>query len=285
MMKKQAEHTTGNLLYSNLEKYQSIDVDKDWEDVREKAGLGKRRKVSLLWRVAAIAIVILGVGFLSKQYILVPDLLFIETGEKHTKILLPDGSLVHLNSFSGLTYPEKFRRSRQVSLIGEGFFEVKRDPQRPFLVNINELASVEVLGTSFNVNASNENKTVSVQVVEGKVSFSANKIDGTGTILVMNEQAVLKDGEILKNDRPNRNFLSWKTGIIYFDREKISRVIDILSSYYNREFIMDPSVDKDLVFTSTIDNQELEDVLEEISLVLKLLITYNPDAITISKQD
>jgi transmembrane sensor len=284
MMKKQAEHTTGNLLYSNLEKYQSIDVEKDWEDVREKAGLGKRKKVSLLWRVAAIAIVILGIGFLSKQYILAPDLLFIETNEKHTEILLPDGSLVHLNSHSRLTYPEKFRRSRQVSLNGEGFFEVKRDPQRPFLVSINALATVEVLGTSFNVNAPKEDQTVKVQVVEGKVSFSANKQNGTGTILLMNEQAVLKDGEILKDDRPNRNFLSWKTGIINFEQEKVSRVLDILSSYYNREFIMEHDVDKDLVFTSTIDNQELEDVLEELSLVLELKITYNPDAITISKQ-
>ncbi len=284
-MKKQAEHTIGNPLYSNLEKYQSIDADKDWENVREKAGLGKRKKVSLLWRVAAIAIVILGVGILSKQYILLPDLLFIETGEKHAEILLPDGSLVHLNSHSRLTYPEKFRRSRQVTLNGEGFFEVKKNPQHPFLVNINELATVEVLGTSFNVNAPQEGQTVKVQVVEGRVSFSANEKDGTGTILVMNEQAVLRDGEILKNDRPNRNFLSWKTGIIYFEQEKISSLLDILSSYYNREFIMDPGVDKDLVFTSTIDNQELEDVLEELSLVLELKITYNPDAITISKQD
>ncbi len=284
-MKKQAEHTIGNPLYSNLEKYQSIDVDKDWEDVREKAGLGKRRKVSLFWRVAAIAIVILGVGFLSKQYILVPDLLFIKTGEKHAEILLPDGSLVHLNSHSMLTYPEKFRKSRQVSLNGEGFFEVKRDPQRPFLVIINELASVEVLGTSFNVNAIPEGQTIKVQVVEGKVSFSANKQNGPGTILVMNEQAVLRDGEILKDDLPNKNFLSWKTGIIYFEQENVSSVLDILSSYYNREFIMGPGVDTDLVFTSTIINQELEDVLEELSLVLELKITYNPDAITISKQN
>ena len=284
-MKKQAEHTTGNPLYSNLEKYQSINVEKDWENVRAKAGLGKRRKVSLVWRVAAIAIVILGVGFLSKQYILAPDLLFIETAENHEEVFLPDGSIVQLNSHSQLTYPEKFRRNRYVSLSGEGFFEVTKDPQRPFLVNINELASVEVLGTSFNVNASNANKTVNVQVVEGKVSFSANKKDGSGTILVMNEQAILKDGEILKNDRPNRNFLSWKTGIIYFEQENITRVLDVLNTYYSREIILNADVDKDLVFTSTIDNQELEDVLVELSLVLDLIITYNPDAITISKQN
>jgi len=284
-MKKQAEHTTGNPLYSNLEKYQSIDVETDWANVRDKSGLGKRRKISLVWRVAAIAIVILGVGVLSKQYTLAPDLLFIETGEHHEEVLLPDGSLVHLNSHSRLTYPEKFRRSRQVSLNGEGFFEVKRDPQRPFLVNINELAYVEVLGTSFNVNALQEGQSIKVQVVEGKVSFSANKKDGRGTILVMNEQAVLRDGEILKNTRPNRNFLSWKTGIIYFEQENISRVLDVLSTYYNREIVLNADVNKDLVFTSTIENQELEDVLEEISLVLELKITYNPDAITISKQN
>ncbi len=228
---------------------------------------------------------LLGVGFLSKQYILTPDLLFIETAENRTEVILPDGSLVHLNSHSSLTYPEKFNRNRYVSLSGEGFFEVTKDPKRPFKVDILELASVEVLGTSFNVNGSNTKKTVNVQVVEGKVSFSANKKDGSGTILVMNEQAELREGEILKNDRPDRNFLSWKTGIIYFEQENISRVLDVLNTYYSREIILNEDVDKDLVFTSTINNQELEDVLEELSLVLDLKITYNPDAITISKRN
>ena len=282
-MKKQPEHTTGNSPFSNLEKYQSIDVEKDWENVRDKAGFGKRRNVSLFWRVAAIAIVILGVGALANQYIFTPDMLAVASGDNQKEVVLPDGSLVHLNSDSRLTYPKKFRRSRQVTLSGEGFFEVKRDPQRPFLVNINELASVEVLGTSFNINSQLEGQTIKVQVVEGRVSFSANNQNGTGTILVMNEQAVMKDSEIAKTKAQDRNFLSWKTGIIYFDQEKISIVLDLLSSYYDIEFIMDPSIDKDLVFTSTIDNQELEDVLEEISLVLELKITYNPDAITISK--
>lgn len=284
-MKKQAEHTTGNPLYSNLEKYQSIDVAKDWENVRAKAGLGKRRKVSLVWRVAAIAIVILGVGFLSKQYILTPDILFIETGENHEEVILPDGSVVHLNSYSQLTYPEKFKRNRYVSFSGEGFFEVTKDPKRPFKVNIHELASVDVLGTSFNISSTQEGQVIKVQVVEGRVSFSANKKDGSGTILVMNEQAELRDGEILKNDQPDRNFMSWKTGIIYFEHENITRVLDVLNTYYSREIILNKDVDKDLVFTSTINNQELEDVLEELSLVLDLIITYSPDAITISKRN
>ena len=261
-----------------------MDVENDWKNVREKAGFGNKRKINIFWRAAAIVVVILGVGVLSKQYIFSPDMHIIATGDNHKEILLPDGSQVHLNSHSQLTYPEKFKRSRHVSLSGEGFFEVKRDPKSPFKVHINEVASVEVLGTSFNVNAPNESKTVRVQVVEGKVSFSANNQNGSGTILVMNEQAVLRDGEIFKNDQPNRNFLSWKTGIIYFEQDKISSVIEILSSYYNREIILDPAVDQELIFTSAIDNQELEDVLEEISLVLKLIITYNPDAIKISKQ-
>ena len=285
MMKKQAEHTVGNPLFSNLEKYQSIDVKTDWENVRAKAGIGKRRRVTIFWQVAAVAIVILGVGFLSNQYILPPDMQVVSSGENQKEVILPDGSLVHLNSQSQLTYPEKFRRNRNVELDGEGFFEVKKDPKRPFKLDVNELASVEVLGTSFNVKASNANKTVNVQVVEGKVSFSAKEKDGSGTILVMNEQAELRDGEILKSDRPNRNFLSWKTGIIYFEQENISRVLDVLNTYYSREIILSEDVDKDLVFTSTINNQELEDVLEELSLVLDLKITYNPDAITISKRN
>jgi hypothetical protein len=59
---------------------------------------------------------------------------------------------------------------------------------------------------------------------------------------------------------------------------------DQLEEHYNRTIILDKGISKDMVFTSTIDNQKLEDVLEEISLVLELTITYNPDNIKISKQ-
>ena len=270
MMKKKTKYTTENHRFTNLEEFQSIDVEGDWNVVKNRMNFRKNRTISTVWRVAAIAILLLGVGFIAKQYVLnPPEIIIAVTAEEQKEVLLPDGSLVFLDRYSELTYPEKFRKNlRQVSLTGVGFFEVTHDPSKPFLVNVADRANVEVLGTSFNIYAPAEGESVSVQVVEGKVAFYAHgKVDAR-KILEKDDQAEMQNGIIEKNARINANFLSWKTGIIKFDQESIEQVIDALGTHYNREILLDPLVDTQLTFTSVIDNQELESVLEEMSLVL-----------------
>ena len=68
--------------------------------------------------------------------------------------------------------------------------------------------------------------------------------------------------------------LSWKTGILYFDQSFIGDVVNQLENHYKMKILLDEDVPADLQFTSTIDNQELESVLEEMSMVLGLEITY-----------
>lgn len=99
----------------------------------------------ILWRAAAIAILMLSIGFLAKQYIQNPPASIIaRSGEEQKVIQLPDGSQVFLNKNTALTYPEKFRRNnRQVKLTGEGFFEVTKNPHKPFVVNVADRANVE----------------------------------------------------------------------------------------------------------------------------------------------
>jgi len=270
MMKKETKYTTENHRFTNLEKFQSIDVEGDWNVVRNRMNFQKNRKISTVWRVAAIAILLLGVGFIVQLYVLNPPAtIVIMTAEEQGVVLLPDGSQVFLNRYSELTYPEKFRKNnRQVSLTGVGFFEVAHNPSRPFRVNVADRANVEVLGTSFNIHAPAEGERVSVQVVEGKVAFYAHGQVETRKILEKDDQAEMQNGIIEMNSRINANFLSWKTGILHFDQESLEQVIEDLGTHYNREIVIDPSVDTQLIFTSVIDNQELESVLEEMSLVL-----------------
>jgi len=269
-MKKETKYTTENHQFTNLEKFQSIDVEGDWNVVKHRMDFPKNRRISTVWRAAAIAILLLGVGFIAKQYVLnPPEIIIAMTGEEQKEVLLPDGSQVFLNRYSQLTYPEKFRKNnRQVSLTGVGFFEVTHDPSKPFQVNVADQANVEVLGTSFNIHAPAEGESVSVQVVEGRVAFYAQGKVETRKILEKDDQAEIQNGIIEMNTRINANFLSWKTGILYFDQESMEQVIDALGTHYNREIMLDPSVDTQLTFTSVIDNQELESVLEEMSLVL-----------------
>ncbi|MEN8203802.1 MAG: FecR domain-containing protein [Bacteroidota bacterium] len=286
-MKKQTKYDPENLDFSNLENFQSIDVEGDWSMVKDRLGFTKTRRSLTIWQAAAVIILVLSVGFLAKQYILnPPELIIATTGEEKKDVILPDGSQVHLNVHSTLSYQEKFRRNnRKVNLSGEGFFKILRDPGRPFTVNMDDRATVEVLGTSFNINAPLHNNEVRVQVVEGSVAFYRSGERESRAILKKGDQAELRMGQIVLNSNPDPNFLSWKSGILYFDQSLIADVVNQLEKHYNREIILDENIPNDISFTSTIYNQKLEDVLEEMSLVLELTITYNPDAITISKRN
>ena len=285
-MKEQKTYRPEKQLYSNLENFQSIDVEGDWALVKGRIGFRPTRKLTSLFQVAAILIMLLTVGFLTKVFLLnPPEMIVAATGQNQQEFNLTDGSIIHLNAHSELHYPEKFRRnSRTVSLTGEGFFQVSSDPGRPFLVNVNDRATVEVLGTSFNIKSQPLTQEIGVQVVEGQVAFYTAEDKKSTTILNKGDQASWQDGQISLKTLPDLNFLSWRTGILYFRQSPIAEVVKQLEEHYNRKILLDTSISQDLTFTSTIDNQELEDVLEEMSLVLDLIITYNPDTIVISKQ-
>jgi len=285
-MKKQPKYDPENLDFSNLENFQSIDVEEGWNQVKERIEFRRTKKTLSIWQVAAVITLIVSVGFLATQYLLNPPELIIATsGEEQKEVVLPDGSQVHLNKNSELTYPEKFsRKSRKVSLSGEGFFKILRDPEKKFSVNMSDRATVEVLGTSFNIKAPLHSQETRVQVIEGSVAFYSAGERESRTRLKKGDHAEIHQGQILVNANQEPNFLSWQTGILYFNQSPIVDVVDQLEKHYNRIIILEENISDDISFTSIIDNQELEDVLEEMSLVLRLKITYNPDAITISKQ-
>ncbi|RRA98101.1 FecR family protein [Larkinella rosea] len=99
------------------------------------------------------------------------DLVEVENQTKPTRlIVLPDGSSVLLKKGSKLSYPTYFNRNvREIYLTGEAFFEIAKDPTRPFYVFANEIVT-KVLGTSFNVRAFPDDKRIQVTVKTGKVS-------------------------------------------------------------------------------------------------------------------
>ena len=197
---------------------------------------------------------------------------------------LQDGSRVTLNSNSELSYPEKFRGGkREVLLKGEAFFEVERNPDKPFRVSIEHKAMVEVLGTSFNIRSEQSGEAIKVLVVEGRVAFTGTTKERPGMILEKDEQATMTHGTLRRDKVVNKNMLSWKTGILCFDQSFIGDVVAELEVHYMRDIILDEDIPRDLKFTSTIDNQDIESVLEELSLVLGLTVSYEDNKVHISK--
>ena len=275
----------------NIKSFQSDDADEDWLKIKKRINFGSRRHIAPAFlkenvirflRVAAVLIILMGIGFLAKQFIFrTPDMITVSTGDFKNEIMLPDGSSVFLNKYSELKYPEKFQRNhRQVDLKGEGYFDVTPDPDKLFRIKIRAHAIIEVLGTSFNLKSDSTDGSVDIHVISGKVAFFTPETEYNKTVLIKGEQAVLRKGAIYVTKSNDKNFLSWKTGVLNFNDEKIENVLRELSKFYKKEFKLRNTGKRDIRLTSSFDNQEMENVLEEIKLVLNLDYSLNADTIT-----
>jgi transmembrane sensor len=193
-------------------------------------------------------------------------------------IILPDGSVVTLNRNSKLTFSRSFSGNiREVSITGEGFFEVKPDASRPFVITAGN-AQIKVLGTSFNVCAYPEEETVDVVVETGKVQVTCGVISKTPSynlILSPGEKGTVskKDLTLEKSLNADRNITAWRTRQFVFDETPLSDVIATLEKvYFTNIQIVDPAIN-DLVLTASFNDQPVEFILDVIRLTFNLEFT------------
>jgi len=255
----------------NLSAFMEIDTEKDWKSVSKRMGFGPRRLFRPIWWAAASIILLLGIGGLSLGlFTQNPTMLVHHSSSAQEQLVLPDGTLVSLNASSSLSWPESFgRNARKVQLEGEAFFTVKRDEDRPFLVNVAEQAQVEVLGTRFSVRS--EEDMITVLVEEGKVAFSPMTKNSSKIILEKQQQAVLSGTRISRTSF-DANQISWHTGTLHFEETPLKDVLISLSRHFGRKIIPGEGIDKELKLTSTYHEESLESILEEITLVLNLKV-------------
>lgn len=149
-------------------------------------------------------------------------------------IQLPDGTTVFLNSASSLKYPTAFTGAfREVELTGEGYFEVQKDPSRPFRVKVGGLL-VNVLGTHFDIKDYNNGKKIKTTLIRGSVQVSDGK-----------RQEVLHPGEALNIKEDNSwkvqkgvdtaGVIAWTSGYFHFAATELSAVMEELSRWYDVE--------------------------------------------------
>ena len=184
-------------------------------------------------------------------------------GEYH--MILSDGTSVWLNAGSSITYPLAFQADRRdVTITGEVFFEVTKDANRPFTVHA-EGTSVRVLGTSFNVSAYPEDKTIRTTLIEGRVQMQ--KGDAVQH-LMPGEQARVGKGEsdeILVRTVDVEEAMAWKNGYFYFRQEPIRMAMKKIARWYDVEVVFEgPIPQKGLEGTiSRMENlQQLLDALQ-----------------------
>jgi transmembrane sensor len=157
---------------------------------------------------------------------------------QRSKILLPDSSVVYLGAESRIRYPEKFgAANREISLVGEAFFEITKDRMHPFIIHTGEVQT-KVLGTSFKVDAF-AGKNMSVSVATGKVQVS-RKLAGTDSLQSL---AVLVPGQEVKwNVQTQTSAVSmvdvervrdWKDGTMTFVAASVGDIAENLERWYN----------------------------------------------------
>jgi len=262
-----------------------IDTNKAWEKVNGQ--VSNKKTVPLyrtFLRIAAVFVLILTTGIAVWQFN--SHTRFTEYATNATDVsrpeyILPDGTKVVLSHSSVLKTPKSFNgNTREVELTGEAFFEVKPNPEKPFIIHT-EKTSVKVLGTSFNVYAYKANSTVEVFVKTGKVQFSETEIagetKGQAVILTPGEKGVYNKAEqrLFKNNVNNPNAMSWLTHEIKFELTPLSEVVATLQRTYNVTINIDNNIDMSQQITATFNKQEIDFIIEVVALTYDLKITKN----------
>lgn len=178
-----------------------------------------------------------------------------------SKMLLPDSSVVWLNSGSNLSFHSPFGEQRRAHLVGEAFFDVVKS-DKPFVVTT-KYGEIRVHGTSFNIRAFSDDISFETTLVSGSVSIITEKAEQEMT-LQPGQQAVLADNKLEVRTVETKYFTSWKEGKLLFSREPFPRFIKKLERWYNVKIeYSDPRLDA-LWYTGTIEMESISEVMEMI---------------------
>lgn len=181
-------------------------------------------------------------------------------------VVLDDSTRITLNAGSKLVFPCHFDKEgmRKVSLQGEGYFEVKHDEHRPFIVNGKQLA-VTVLGTVFDVRCFDQEQS-RVALMEGKVSV---EVDKQQTILEPGQLAVVgASGFVSVESTDIDQVLGWKNGVFYFDGQSLREIMMEIGRWYNMSvvFASNHHIDERLHF-SMERNVSVAEAIRQLQLI------------------
>lgn len=282
---------------SSLKMLEPINQLKAYNAIRKKAGIYPSKTRWINWAIQAAAVVVLSLIFSGIYNSLNhnnPNQSFTDNSSSQiyqeikaafgtqAKVELSDGTKVFLNSGSKLRFPQTFanQQQRNVVLDGEGYFEVTKNKEQPFVVEVNHL-NIKVLGTKFNVDAYADNSSVSVALVEGSVILQENTGGQNKGIMQLspNQVATLNPAEqsLSKSDVPDLyKYTAWINGRIVFYGDPIQTVVKKLEKWYNVDIVISDKKLERYKFTGTFINEPLEQVLNILSMTSQMTYVAEP---------
>lgn len=185
-------------------------------------------------------------------------------GEK-ASLTLSEGTAITMNSDSKITYSSDYnRKDRQLNLNGEAFFDVKHNPQKPFIVKFRDL-EIKVLGTSFGVKAYADDDDVLVVLNSGHIQLTTPKelIEMTpNDRIIYNTKTQNTSLEKVNAE----DYTDWRHNRLRFENETLDVIMKTISRMHNIDIIFENSQMKSQEFTGTLDNTSIESVLDAIKL-------------------
>jgi ferric-dicitrate binding protein FerR (iron transport regulator) len=273
-------------------KSEHFNPDSGWLKISAKLGLGNvqnstvsvvSKKIYRSLIAAASVALILAIGGVGMYFNLRPSLknkplpqistITTNEGEK-SHVYLSDGTSVFLNSGSTLKYNTQFNiKDREIDFTGEAFFEVKTNPEKPFIVKTGQV-TVVATGTKFNVQAYQNEDRVETTLEEGILEVSVNQKE---PVMVKPGQQVAyfkKLGAIILRDASVDTYSSWKENKLRFNDTPFLEAMNRISRRYNVRIEITSKKLLDITYTATFIDESIEDVMLILKHVSPIPITY-----------
>jgi transmembrane sensor len=198
------------------------------------------------------------------------------------QIALPDGSRVWLNASTRLFFPTVFKPGeRKVKVVGEAYFEVHSDPKNPFIVETSTGAALRVLGTSFNVNAYEDDAQETTTLLTGSLQVTRNQAQA---LLKPGQQAIVNAEKIVDVQEVEASYaVAWKEGYFMFNREQIKDVMNKIARWYDVEVVYEGPLTETRFWGTVSRFSQVNDVLKMLEATGRVHFTIKGRRIYVKK--
>ena len=233
----------------------------------------KKNSWTILKWACVIALLIVNVSYFGYNFIEENEITYNEVytskGEK-LLVLLTDGSRIWLNADSKLIYPEKFNgKERKVSLTGEGYFEIRKNTNIPFIVMVDQM-KVKVTGTKFNIKAYPVNKEITTTLDEGRISIGQAAEEALMYNMSPGQTAIYEKEKQVCRIRTNENYREdseWKNNRLTFRNTPLKEVLITLGRQFDVSFDVKDSQLNAITYTFVSKRHDLNSIFETMESI------------------
>jgi ferric-dicitrate binding protein FerR (iron transport regulator) len=276
--------------------YTEKEVEDAWKKTCARFGVAPRARNPLkrqwvFWSMAvAIALLVaVNLALVLNAPVAGTDKAIILTSQqgKFVKYTLPDSTVVTLNHNSSLEFPLAFNGDeRRVKLNGEGYFDVARDEEKPFIVETGKEIQIKVLGTEFNLQSFSSDDIVQVSLISGLVEISRNGVADFSYIMHPSERFTcnVSNWEMKVETLKGITGVEWMSNKLVFMDTTLKEVARQISNHFGVQVIIEEEGLNSIRFSGSFDNRDLGTVLSYMEQTCGIKTMITPDGITLKRK-